>query len=234
VSAIFVSHSSADRAFADELRDRLVAVGHRLLFLDYDPEHGIPAGREWERELYAQLRSCQGVVVLCSDWDGSRAPYPGMTAFAEADAPVFFGRDAEVQQGLDLLNRLRRFGGERLALVLGASGSGKSSLVRAGLLPRLRRDPDAWLPLPVARPRQLLASLGLPAEPACGADLVELVDGLRIAANRPEASVLLAIDQGEELLGRADLRTLLRDALHVPDSPLIALCTLRSDFPDGA
>jgi AAA ATPase domain len=118
-----------------------------------------------------------------------------MTVFAEADAAVFFGRDAEIQQGLDLLNRLRRFGGERLALVLGASGSGKSSLLRAGLMPRLRRDPDAWLPLPATRPRHLLTSLGLHAAPASGADLVEVLDGLRIEAGRPEASVLLPIDQ---------------------------------------
>ena len=66
VSAIFISHSSADATVADELARRLEAEGHRSVFLDFDPERGIPAGRNWERELYDQLRSCQAMVVLCS------------------------------------------------------------------------------------------------------------------------------------------------------------------------
>jgi hypothetical protein len=66
MSAIFVSHSSRDAAFVDELRSRLVAHGHRSLFVDYDPEFGIPVGHEWEREIYQRLRSCQGIIVICS------------------------------------------------------------------------------------------------------------------------------------------------------------------------
>ncbi|WP_062431187.1 nSTAND1 domain-containing NTPase [Herbidospora daliensis] len=57
----------------------------------------------------------------------SRAPYPGLAAFGAADADVFFGRD-------DLLADLRRrTGTERLVVVTGASGAGKSSLVGVGL-----------------------------------------------------------------------------------------------------
>jgi len=66
MSAIFVSHSSRDMAFVDELRRRLVTQGHRSVFIDYDPEFGIPIGREWEKEIYQRLRSCQGVIVVCS------------------------------------------------------------------------------------------------------------------------------------------------------------------------
>jgi excinuclease UvrABC ATPase subunit len=76
-------------------------------------------------------------------WDPSRPPYPGLLAFQEQDAAIFFGRDDEIRGGLDRLNSLRSLGGARLVLFLGASGSGKSSLVRAGLLPRLRRDADS-------------------------------------------------------------------------------------------
>ena len=53
-----------------------------------------------------------------------------------------------------LLNRLRRLGETRLMMVLGASGTGKSSLVRAGLVPRLRHDEERWLVIDPIRPRQ--------------------------------------------------------------------------------
>lgn len=62
-------------------------------------------------------------------WSGS--PFPGLRAFTNDDAPVFFGRGRET----DLL--LQRLAGSRFVAVIGASGSGKSSLVGAGLIPRL-------------------------------------------------------------------------------------------------
>ncbi|WP_275410874.1 toll/interleukin-1 receptor domain-containing protein [Paractinoplanes rishiriensis] len=160
-----MSHSSRDTGLVDELRERLVARGYRSLFVDFDPEFGIPAGRAWEREIYQRLRQCRAVVLVCSaasmasqwvfaesGWDERRPPYPGMVSFQEPDAPMFFGREDDVQRGVDLLNRLRRFGEARLAVILGASGSGKSSLLRAGLLPRLRRDAADWRPMGPIRP----------------------------------------------------------------------------------
>src|SRR5262245_38909302 len=66
MSAIFISHSSKDNALAAELQAWLFDKGHRSIFLDFDPDCGIPAGRNWERELYTKLRTCQGVIVLCS------------------------------------------------------------------------------------------------------------------------------------------------------------------------
>ena len=59
------------------------------------------------------------------DWDTRRPPYPGLPAFQEQDAAIFFGRDKEIREGQALLNRLQQFGGPRLTLMLGASGSGK-------------------------------------------------------------------------------------------------------------
>jgi hypothetical protein len=63
-------------------------------------------------------------------WHGS--PFPGLRSFGAADAPIFFGRGRETD---GLVARLAK--GDRFTVVVGASGSGKSSLVAAGLLPRL-------------------------------------------------------------------------------------------------
>ena len=222
MSSIFLSHSSKDNAIAVQVKAQLKQWGHRSVFLDFDPEDGIPAGRDWEKELYAKLRECRAVIVLCShasmasrwcfaeithakamgkevfpikvddcnvdpiltskqvidatvgwdeaherlqkgllaagldpkdmfNWDGTRPPYPGLLAFQEEDAAIFFGRDKEIREGQALLNRIQRFGGPRLILMLGPSGSGKSSLMQAGLLPRLKRD-QRWVVIDPFRP----------------------------------------------------------------------------------
>ena len=62
------------------------------------------------------------------------SPYVGLRPFTENEALLFFGRDAHVR---DLLAKLERK--QRFLAVLGASGTGKSSLVRAGLIPALHR-----------------------------------------------------------------------------------------------
>ncbi len=66
MSAIFISHSSKDNEAADEIRNWLAEQGHRSVFLDFDPANGIPAGRDWEQELYRGIRACRAVIVLCS------------------------------------------------------------------------------------------------------------------------------------------------------------------------
>jgi hypothetical protein len=87
-----------------------------------------------------------------------RRPYPGFAYLEEGDAAVFFGRDAETVRGLDEIRRLARTGVTRMFVILGASGSGKSSFLRAGLWPRLQRDDLAWVPLPVIRPERAAIS----------------------------------------------------------------------------
>jgi WD40 repeat protein len=332
MSAIFISHSSKDNAVAAEVKAKLLEQGHRSIFLDFDPENGIPAGRNWEKELYLRLRACQAVIVVCSenymaspwcfaeitqarslgkhlfplkltgcripsllsdvqvtdltenpaegyqrlwsglkkvgldpmdlfDWDGSRPPYPGLLAFQEQDAALYFGRNDAIQGTLESLNRLQRLGGPRLVLVLGASGSGKSSLVRAGVAPRLKRDKDRWLLLepfrPLGRPfdefavvlanafasfgaasdwKAIRGALNSAATAASGEFLMDLANDLRIAAERREATVLVVIDQLEELLGRNVDRSaalffrLLSAVLNQPGCPFIVVATLRSDF----
>src|SRR5512144_370446 len=66
MASLFVSHSSQDRAKTAELVDRLRAEGFKALFVDFDPNSGIPAGRNWERELYAQLRRADGVLYVAT------------------------------------------------------------------------------------------------------------------------------------------------------------------------
>ena len=50
MASLFVSHSSRDRAAAEDLSARLRADGFAALFLDFDPDQGIPAGRNWDQE----------------------------------------------------------------------------------------------------------------------------------------------------------------------------------------
>jgi formylglycine-generating enzyme required for sulfatase activity len=80
-------------------------------------------------------------------------PYPGLSALNESDAGIFFGRDADIMSGLTELRHVCRRGSPRLFVIQAASGSGKSSFLRAGLWPRLQRDRD-FAPLAILRPAQ--------------------------------------------------------------------------------
>ena len=91
-------------------------------------------------------------------FEEGRRPYPGLLPLEEKDAAIFFGRDAQIVRGLDKLRRLARTGVERMLIILGASGCGKSSFLRAGLWPRLQRDDRTWLPLPTIRPERAVIS----------------------------------------------------------------------------
>lgn len=81
------------------------------------------------------IASSSGVVTIEREpWPLGKSPFPGLRSFTETDADIFFGRGRET----DVL--LRRIAAERFLAVVGASGSGKSSLVGAGLVPRLRAN----------------------------------------------------------------------------------------------
>jgi WD40 repeat protein len=199
------------------------------------------------------------------DWDPNRPPYPGLLAFQEEDAAVFLGRGEEILRALEALDALRRQGrsAAHFLLFLGASGSGKSSLVRAGIIPRLKKKPSEWLPVPAFRPQgDPLDECAVAISAAFGAferprewsairsrfqqatdrnpdermPLLELARDLSIAAKQPETTVLLTIDQAEELFGygapenASRFLRLLRDALERGGGRLMAIATLRSDF----
>jgi formylglycine-generating enzyme required for sulfatase activity len=187
-------------------------------------------------------------------------PYPGLEPFQETDAAVYFGRDAEIDQVIAVLNRRRRHNAHGFTVVLGASGCGKSSLVRAGVLPRLRRAGGdngtraAWVIVPpflggrgrdglalsvasafreVGRPRNLAAIHG---RLGAGTGVQRLGNEILYAHGAPEGAVLLVLDQLEEVFTTPDdsePRALLRrllDASADAASPVIVLATMRSDF----
>ena len=192
------------------------------------------------------------------DWDGSRPPYPGLLAFEEADAAVFFGRENEIRDALDALSRQRRFGGSRFMLLLGASGSGKSSLLRAGILPRLCRNPSQWIIVPPFRPLGrpfeslayvLAASFEQAGEKRDWHELLSLMSAappgdalarwareLSFSMHRPEATVLICVDQLEELFTLSGAEeadrflVMLRRAAESAGSQILIVATVRSDF----
>ena len=86
--------------------------------------------------------------------ESDRAPYQGLGAMQEEDAGIFFGREGQILSGLDQLRGLHEAPPPRMLVILGASGAGKSSYMRAGLLPRLRRDDRHFIVLDTLRPAQ--------------------------------------------------------------------------------
>ena len=64
MASFFISHASRDSEDAERLRTWLEREGYTSVFLDFDPAHGIPPGRQWERELYAQLRKADVLLFL--------------------------------------------------------------------------------------------------------------------------------------------------------------------------
>jgi formylglycine-generating enzyme required for sulfatase activity len=96
------------------------------------------------------------------DWppanDPGRAPYRGFLPLEADDAGIFFGREAAVIDALDRLRGLCEAPPPRLLVILGASGAGKSSLLRAGVLPRLGRDDRQFFALPIIRPERAAVS----------------------------------------------------------------------------
>lgn len=80
-----------------------------------------------------------------------RSPYRGLKPLEAEDAAIYFGRQSAITGTIATLRQLRETQ-TRLFLILGASGAGKSSFLRAGLWPRLHRDDRHFHPLPVIRP----------------------------------------------------------------------------------
>ncbi|HEX2690818.1 MAG TPA: TIR domain-containing protein, partial [Kofleriaceae bacterium] len=125
-------------------------------------------------------------------------PYPGMRPYTAEHAASFHGRDAQIDE---IIERLRA--GEREIYVIGPSGSGKSSLVAAGVLPRLARGvsglgkPVLRSLQPGDRPVERLAQVLEGNAARTGAS----VDAL-LARHPPSTSLLLVIDQLEELFLR--------------------------------
>lgn len=188
-------------------------------------------------------------------------PYKGLRSFQEADAEDFFGRDAMVQHLLERLNSVENNapsngntpGEGRFLAVVGPSGSGKSSLVKAGLIPTLRRGglpgSENWFLIdfvPGTHPMEELEAALLrvainPPESLLG-QLNEGERGLLRAVRRSLPSdetieLVLVIDQFEEVFTLAtdeELRARFLDSLVAavldPRTRLRVVITLRADF----
>ncbi|HEY3805762.1 MAG TPA: protein kinase [Kofleriaceae bacterium] len=181
------------------------------------------------------------------------SPYAGLSSFQESDAGKFFGRNREIAA---MVTRIRD---QPLMAVVGSSGVGKSSFVRAGLVPALKRSGEQWETLvirPGRSPLDALASIISPmvATAANLADEVEeqkkLVEKLRAEpghlghllrgrARRDSRRVLLFVDQFEELYTQvADLEerqaftACLAAVADDATSPLRVVLSIRSDFLD--
>ena len=181
-------------------------------------------------------------------WDG-RIPYLGLTAFRESDAQFFFGREGLVD---DLLERVQQ---SNFIVIAGPSGSGKSSVARAGLFHALRdgRLPrsDTWL-LATMKPRgnpieQLAEAIGRLAKSPTATDYIKqeaLTNPLSLQrqletllSDDPRQRAVLLVDQFEETFTQTKdeaVRTifinLLTAAAQAKESRTIVVLSLRSDF----
>jgi AAA ATPase domain len=185
---------------------------------------------------------------------GPRLPYPGLRPFEEEDQAVFFGREAQVSRLLQLLED------DHFVAVVGSSGCGKSSLVRAGLVPAIRGGflfaRTDWLVLlikPGYRPHFNLVEELRRHLPDLDADktlkVLSRADGGLLSVLR-EANetrpVLLVVDQFEELFAfrresarieqvasRDDAAAFVDMLLHscaARDGQVWVVSTMRSDF----
>jgi len=182
----------------------------------------------------------------------TQSPYPGLEAFTPEQAPIFFGRGPEIDQLLKQFSEpLVRF-----VAVVGVSGSGKSSLVKAGLLPRLRSGivgNSPWSDVaikPGERGGNPFLALAYILKSTLGiADQTEdeiaraMQTDFKVAQShlnslleqrKPASELLLIIDQFEELFTQTksedykDFVSLLQSVVAIPK--LRVIVTLRADF----
>ncbi|MCK6551208.1 serine/threonine protein kinase, partial [Myxococcota bacterium] len=192
--------------------------------LDKDPER-----RPTATQVAATLRGALERESKAPDEEG---PFRGLLPFDHRHAHLFFGRTTEIES---FVERLRA---EPLLLVIGASGVGKSSFVRAGVVPRLEEQ-AAWTVLtlrPGPEPfRSLAAALG--GADALADELEARPERLGVLLAERSNRVLLFVDQLEEVVTlveptarrEAFMRALVAAAPD-PSTQLRVVCTLREEF----
>ncbi len=177
-------------------------------------------------------------------------PYMGLRPFDQTDSALFFGRDRLVTR---LVTRLGEQGQRsRMVAVVGPSGSGKSSVVKAGLLPALRQGAlpgsDQWFtvdmtpaPHPFEELESALTRVAVDPPPTMLEQLAASESGLRRVVRQvlPEGSqLLLVVDQFEELFTQVGEDTADRfidtlvDTVRDAHSNVRIIITLRADFYD--
>ena len=250
--AVGYSHAQISRLELDQRVPDLATIGARF----------IPALElENEPEVAERLLELAAAIPRETAPAEGEAPFKGLQFFEEGDASLFFGREELTAQ---LVARMRDSvadaPGPRFLAVVGASGSGKSSIVRAGLVPALRRTTpfSRWLVrilTPTDRPLEALAS-SLNPQPGSVASAAMLMDdlsrdhrsahlasarlvGKSTQRGREHKGLLLVIDQFEELFTlcrdeserRAFVNNLITAASESGGTTFVVLA-LRADFYD--
>ncbi|GAB4194589.1 MAG: hypothetical protein OHK0022_10760 [Roseiflexaceae bacterium] len=203
-------------------------------------------------DAYAQYRAY--LLRLLPPLDPQAAPYLGLQTFQTEHADRFFGRDRLIAELAERLGRAP------FLAVLGASGSGKSSVVRAGLLPLLKAGglpgSEGWQYVVLRPGAQPLDALVAALSTARGSTMSEALDlAARLATNEGALLLIarifaprlvLVVDQTEELWTLQPTRPeqraawqeqqqrpflrLLLSALDAPDRPVLVILTMRADF----
>ncbi len=246
-----------------ELPDAINAVLQRATAKDpeFRYENTIELARDFRRAIKPLLSSDDELPAGTAVFTGSSGsivipdpenPYKGLRAFQQADAADFFGREVLV---MSIIRRMQEpVDNNRFLAVVGPSGSGKSSVVKAGVIPELRSgmmpgsenwfvvemlpgiDPmeeleAALLRIAVNPPESLLSQL---KEDSRG-----LVRAIKRVLPDDETELLILIDQFEELFTLVDeeeVRTHFMDSLVEavmdPRSRVRVIITLRADFYD--
>ncbi len=180
-----------------------------------------------DEQLAAIENSLNAVHLTC--------PYPGVVPYSAEDASHFFGRESEIEQIVSLLHH------QSLIMVIGPSGSGKSSLVYAGLLPELTRtrhfEEDYWLVRQMRPGSTPCDSLGRIFETNVERGLDIDIAAQLLGLNPPARRLLLLVDQFEEVFTQTEREETsrffgaLRDLRNLKDFTLVL--TMRADFyPD--
>ncbi len=215
-----------------------------------DKELRYKDSRELMRALEPFLPGRFSTVQLAFD----ESPYAGLSSFQESDAARFFGRSREIAAAV---NRIR----ERPVMgVVGPSGVGKSSFVRAGLVPALKSSGEQWEAFVIRPGRNPLSAVAAMMTPMVGSTSQTVVDDLkeqaalsarlarepghmgqvlRSRAKRSQTKILLFVDQFEELYTlvpdaaeRAAFTACLAGAADDSSAPVRVVLSLRSDFLD--
>lgn len=251
---------------------RVLAEDQGIFLRPQDPAGSLPltstdsASRMLDRALRAAgALSGRGLDPEAFQVNRLKPPFPGLESFGDddADAALYYGRSVLIANALEVIRRERAVPTTGVIALVGGSGSGKSSLMKAGLLPRLRRE-QGFVPLRSMRCgidplKSWISAIASSVTDVGGTFessllekrlvsnqdddsnlieiLIDLSDSLREAWNRPEGTIVLALDQAEDLCApyngdlriRADLfsRCLSLFVNHVPRA--LFLTSLRSD-----